>query len=59
MNVGDFFRNLSYGELSNLSMANSGDGTIRAEDQSRVIHYTNQALTRLYVRFAHNRNYGN
>jgi hypothetical protein len=57
MNLGDLFECLSFGELSNLSIGMEGAGTIADGQQSRIAHYTNQALTRIYNRFAHKRDY--
>lgn len=51
MNIEDLFRSLSYGELSNLSLAVEGTGTIVEEKQPAIIHHANEALTRLYTRF--------
>lgn len=59
MIVSELFENLSYGELSNLSMSLEGSGEIRAEDQSKLVRYTNQALKLIYARFPHNRDYVN
>ena len=44
MILSDLFRRLSYGELSNLSMGNSGSGTIAPEKRNQVTHYINNAL---------------
>lgn len=57
MNVGDLFLNLSYGDLSNLSMGMEGEGFISAEDQPKIIGYANNVLTQLYTRFVHKVNY--
>lgn len=51
MDLTQLFRELSYGELSNLSLANDGNGTIREADQPRLIQFANEALLRLYSRF--------
>ena len=51
MTLNDLFAQLSYGELSNLALANKGNGTIREEDKPRIVHYANEALTRIYARF--------
>lgn len=51
MNVAKLFSQLSYGELSNLSMGLNGAGTIQEPDQPKVITYANEALIRLYSRF--------
>lgn len=51
MTLGDLLQMLSYGELSNLSMANGGNGSIAAASRPRLELYTNEALLRLYSRF--------
>lgn len=51
MDLNQLFRELSFGELSNLSLANEGNGSIRDQDQPRLIQFTNEALLRLYSRF--------
>lgn len=51
MNVGDLFSDLSFGELRNLSLAGSGNGSIDEEDKPRVVYYARRALTRLFSRF--------
>ena len=57
MNVGELFANLSFGELSNLSMGMDGAGTIEATAQPRLVHFANNGMTQLYSRFAHKRDY--
>lgn len=49
--LNDFLTNLSTGELSNFSMSEDGDGSIRVADQPRIVNYINQGLRRLYTRF--------
>jgi hypothetical protein len=51
MNVSQVFQTLSLGSLSNLSMSNSGSGTIIEEKQPTVVLHINEALLRLYSRF--------
>ena len=51
MTVEELFRQLSYGELSNLSIAVDATGTIKKAQQNRVIHFTNEALRALHARF--------
>lgn len=51
MKVSDFFYNLSVGELSNLAMSEEGSGTIREQDQGKLIVYVNAALTAIHKRF--------
>lgn len=51
MKLEQLFKNLSYGELSNLSIGNEGAGYISADDIPKLVMYTNQSLTALYTRF--------
>lgn len=51
MKISELFQRLSFGELSNLSLANDGDGSISNPAKARLIHYTNEALLRLHSRF--------
>lgn len=51
MKTDDLFRRLSFGELSNLSLADSGSGTIVADKQPALIHHINDGLLKLYSRF--------
>lgn len=51
MKVEKLFAKLSHGPLSNLSMSNNGDGTIREADRKKLIDYANNGLTRLHSRF--------
>lgn len=51
MKVVELFRQLSYGELSNLSVSNSGSGEIQQEKWPQLIQYANDALMALYSRF--------
>ena len=51
MNVQELFQQLSYGELSNLSMAQQVPGQISADQQAKVLMAVNDALMRLYSRF--------
>lgn len=57
MNVEEFFTKLSYGELRNLSMGEEGIGVVGPEYQDQLITYTNSALTAIYSRIAHKRDY--
>lgn len=45
------FERLSINELSNLAIANDGDGTIRVQDQPKIILHINNGLDRLYSKF--------
>jgi len=49
--VEDLFRRLSYGPLSNLSLAKEGAGEIKEESQGKIVDYINDGLLRLYSRF--------
>lgn len=51
MNLDDLYTDLSYGELSNLSMSGDMGGSIAEESQPKIIRACNEALTRLYSRF--------
>jgi len=51
MNIEELFQTLSLGELSNLSMAQSGSGTIIEEKQATILKHANEALLRLYSKF--------
>ncbi len=51
MQIQDIFHQLSYNELSNLTLGEDGAGDIKAEDQAKVVLYLNQGLRRLYSRF--------
>lgn len=52
MNILDLFRLLSYGELSNTSIGVDGSGTIDEKHYGKIVSYANEALLRLYSRFA-------
>lgn len=51
MTVTDLFRALSYGEFSNLSIGQDGQGSITAVAKPRIIQHANEGLLRLYSRF--------
>lgn len=51
MNVEQLFQNLSYGELSNLSMGVDGEGGIEERHQPKIILHANEGLLRLHSRF--------
>lgn len=51
MHLTELFRSLSTGELSNLSLANNGDGTIAASKHEKLINYANEGLLNLYSRY--------
>lgn len=48
--VEDFYKKLSFGPLSNLSMANEGDGTILTGSKGKMVNYINDGLLDLYTR---------
>jgi len=50
MKIVELFRRLSYGELSNLAIANP-DGTLVEEKHPQITQYVNEGLLRLYSRF--------
>ena len=47
----DLLRDLSHGELSNLSMAGDGNGSITVATQPKIVLYVNDGLLRLYSKF--------
>lgn len=51
MILSEFFQNLSFGELSNLSIGNDGSGEIPGAHQGRIIKMTNRSLAAIYSRF--------
>ena len=51
MKIEELFQNLSYAELSNLSISNEGSGEIAAPKHNALVGYTNSALLALYSRF--------
>ena len=51
MKLLDLFERLSFAELSNLAVGMEGAGTIRTEDQRKVLIHTNDGLLQLYSRF--------
>lgn len=51
MNVEDLFRQLSYGELSGLSIGTDGSGSVPDDRQEKIISYANDGLTRLHSEF--------
>lgn len=57
MKISQLFSQLSYGELSNLTVGDDGSGEIADQNHPKLIHHTQQALTNLYSRFAHRKAY--
>lgn len=51
MTLDDLYTDLSYGELSNLSMSGDNGGSIQEESQPKIVRAANEALVRLYSRF--------
>ncbi len=51
MNLLELFRRLALGELSNLSIADSENHTIKDRGRAQVILHANEALLRLHTRF--------
>lgn len=57
MKVQDLFERLSFGELSSLSIGMEGAGGIEPSKQDSVIAKINNALTGVYSRFIHQRDF--
>lgn len=51
MNISELLKQLSYGELSNLTLGSEGVGAIQADRRANVVHFVNEGLLRLYSRF--------
>jgi hypothetical protein len=51
MTLEELFKRLSFGPLSNLAIANNGDGTILDAKMPTIVEFTNEALLRLFTRF--------
>lgn len=51
MDLQTLHANLSFGELSNLSIGEDGVGTIRAADHNKILLFVNQGLDKIYRRF--------
>lgn len=51
MDINSLYEELSYGELSNLSMSGEGSGSIVEEKRPSVIVAANDGLVKLYTRF--------
>lgn len=51
MNLSNFMEQLSYGELSDVYMGIDGDGAIDPRHIPKIVHFINDGLTRLHVRF--------
>lgn len=51
MTLQELFKRLSYGPLSNLNLANDGNGTILDAKKPSIVEFTNEALVRLFTRF--------
>lgn len=50
MKLSELFKNLSYGELSNLALSNDGNGAIVESQHNRLIHIINSALKDMHSR---------
>lgn len=59
MNVNQLFEFLAVGELSTLSVADKDLGTLKYSEHPRFIRYLNDALTLIYTKMAHNKDYVN
>ncbi|UKL14823.1 hypothetical protein C121_90 [Stenotrophomonas phage C121] len=51
MTLDDLYKQLSFGVLSSLALAGSGDGTIRDNKKPAIVSFANEALLRIYTRF--------
>jgi hypothetical protein len=51
LTVEKLFRDLSFGELSNLSIGSEGEGTIPENQYAKLIQYVNEGMRRLHARF--------
>lgn len=51
MKLNEIFDQLTYGELSQLSIGGGAQGTLRPEDYNKVVAHVNLGLTALYKRF--------
>jgi len=51
MNVAELYRRLSVGTLSNLTLGNKGDGTIREANKPGILVHANDGLSALYSKF--------
>jgi hypothetical protein len=51
MNTQELFADLSFGELSSLTLAQEGAGLITDAGKERIIRFTNEGLLKLYTRF--------
>ncbi len=49
--IESLYRDLSYGEFSNLALSNDGGGTIQEAAQPKIILAANEGLLRLYSKF--------
>jgi hypothetical protein len=51
MNIQELFADLSFGELSSLTLAQEGAGLITDAGKERVIRFANEGLLKLYARY--------
>jgi hypothetical protein len=51
MNIQELFADLSFGELSTLSLASDGNGLITDAGKERIIRFANDGLLKLYTRY--------
>lgn len=51
MNISQLFADLSFGELSNLSLSQEGSGLISDAGKERIIRFASEGLLKLYTRF--------
>lgn len=59
MNVAELFQGLSFGHLRHLYAGLGGSGSVKLDDQDRLVFFANQTLKQIYSRFAHNLYYVN
>lgn len=51
MPVHELFRRLSLDELSNMGLVKDANGTIKKEQQNKIVHFANEGLKDLHLRF--------
>lgn len=49
--LGELFKDLSFGPLSNLTIGGQGSGVIPVAQENRILSLTNTGLTKLYTKF--------
>ena len=51
MYLSDLFKQLSFGQLSNLSLSGNGSGVIVGEQKPKIVNMANEGLLKLYSKF--------